>query len=150
MLTFQTEAWPDVVEEMKPIFAEHWQQIATDRNIIPMAMDWDLYASDHEAGRLHVLTVRADGVLVGYYVSVLATHRHYRTTGFDFNDLYYVLPQHRGIAGVRLFIEAEKAMRELGVVTKMTAATKVSHDNSVIFEALGWKLQEKVYAKVLD
>lgn len=150
MLTFQTEAWPDVVEEMKPLFAEHWREIGVDHDAVPMDMDFEIYEKYHEIGYLKITTVRADGDLVGYCMALVCSHLHYRSTLFALGDLYYLDQEYRkGAAGMRMFIEHEKNMRALGV-KKMTTITKLHHDRSQMFEKLGWKAQETTYVKVLD
>ena len=150
MLTYQQEAWPDIVEELKPLFAEHWREIGVDHEAIPMDMDYEMYDKYHEIGYLKITTVRADGVLVGYVFALLCPHLHYKSTLFALGDLYWLAPEHRkGAAGMRMFIEHEQYMRALGA-KKMTTITKVFHNRVPMLEALGWKQQEIVMTKVLD
>ena len=150
MLTFQTEAWPDVVEEMKPLFAEHWREIGVDHELCPMDMDYEMYDKYHEIGYLKITTVRSWGKIVGYCMALVCPHLHYKSTLFALGDLYYLDPEHRkGAAGMRLFIEHEKNMRALGA-KKMTTITKRHADRTSMFEKLGWKAQETVFTKVLD
>jgi hypothetical protein len=150
MLTFALEAWPDVVGEMKLLFPGHWLEIGVDRGAIPMDMDFEMYEKYHEIGYLKITTVRADGKLVGYCMSLVCTHLHYRTTTFSLGDLYYIDPKYRdGAAGLRMFIEHEKNVRPFGV-KKMTTITKLHHNRSAMFEKLGWKAQEITYTKVIE
>jgi hypothetical protein len=61
-----------------------------------------------------------------------------------------MLPEARkGGGGVRLFIEAERSLREKGVV-KTYLSTKVHKDNTAIFERLGWRLTDKVFTKLFE
>jgi N-acetylglutamate synthase-like GNAT family acetyltransferase len=150
MLVFAQEAWPDVVDEMKPLFVRHWQEIGVDRDVVLMDMDYEMYDKYHEIGYLKIVTVREAGKLVGYCMALLCTHLHYRSTLFGLGDLYYIAPEHRkGSAGLRMFMEMEKLMRSLGA-KKLTTITKMHHDLSPMFEKLGWKSVEKTFSKVLD
>lgn len=150
MLTFAIEAWPDVVEEMKPLFAEHWREIGVDHEAIPMDMDYEMYEKYHEIGYLKITTARAEGKLVGYCMALVCTHLHYKSTLFALGDLYYLDPEYRnGAAGVRMFMEHEKNMRACGA-KKITTITKKHSDRSAMFEGLGWVAQETVYTKVLN
>jgi hypothetical protein len=137
------------VEEMKPLFVEHWREIGVDHDVCPMDMDYDMYQKYHEIGYLKITTVRSVEKMVGYCMALVCTHLHYRRTLFALGDLYYLDPEYRtGAAGVRMFVEHEKNMRALGV-TKMTTISKRHHDRSVMFEQLGWSAQETVFTKCL-
>lgn len=149
MLSYQLEAWPDIVEELKPLFVKHWREIGVDHEACPMDMDYDMYESYHKIGYLKITTVRAAGKLVGYCMALLCTHLHYKSTLFALGDLYYLDPEYRnGAAGVRMFVEHEKNMRALGA-KKMTTISKKHFDRSEMFSALGWSAQETVFTKVL-
>ena len=150
MLTFKLEEWPDIVKEMKPLFIRHWQEIGVDRDVVLMDMDYEMYDKYHEIGYLKITTVRDEGRLIGYCMMLVCTHLHYKTTLFGLGDLYYMAPEYRkGAAGVRMFVEMEKNMRDMGV-RKMTSITKLHHDLTPMFEALGWTPTETVFTKVLE
>jgi hypothetical protein len=70
-ITYQVEKPSVVLPEMVPFFAAHWQEIAMNRDRVPLDVDYDKYLALGEAGRLHVVTVREDGKLVGYHVSFI-------------------------------------------------------------------------------
>jgi GNAT superfamily N-acetyltransferase len=148
--TYQVERWPDVVDEARPLWDLHWQEVALDRERIPLDPDFALYAQLDAMDQLHIVTVRDAGqTLVGYHASIVRPHPHYRTSLSAFTDLYYLLPPCRkGMVGVRLFREVERTLRARGV-EKASVQTKVSLDMSRIFERLGWRLTEKVYTKYL-
>ncbi len=149
-VTFHSEAWPDVVEEMKPLFAEHWHEIGVDHEECPMDMDYEVYEKYHEIGYLKITTARAEGKLVGYCMALVCTHLHYKSTLFGLGDLYYLDPEYRkGAAGMQMFMAHEKAMRALGV-KKITTITKKHASRLEMFKSLGWTQQEVTLTKVLD
>jgi hypothetical protein len=149
MLSFQLEPWPEVVEEMNALFPGHWREIGVDHDAIPMDLDFNMYRTYHEIGYLKVTTARAAGRLVGYCMSLVCTHLHYKSTRFGLGDLYYLAPQYRsGAAGLQMFIEHEKHLRPFRP-KKLTTITKLHHNRLPMFEKLGWKAQEITLTKVL-
>lgn len=148
-MIYAVESWFDIRDEVQPLFQRHWEEIAADRDTIPLVVDFDSYDALANADSLHIITARESGVLVGYFFSVVRTHLHYRETLFGFADIFYLLPEHRkGMAGVRLITETEKSLKTLGV-KKMFAATKPWMDVGLIFKRQGFELHEIVYSKMI-
>jgi hypothetical protein len=149
-LQYQVERWASFYPDAKPLMQRHWEEIALDRENIKLSLDEARYQGMDDAGILHILAMRDEGRLVGYYLAFLLPHVHYKEAGLmAFTDIYFVQPESRQATnGIQIFIEAEKSLREKGVV-KAYLSTKVHHDNSPIFEALGWKLSDKSFTKYL-
>lgn len=133
--------------EIGPLWRRHYAEIADKR--IPLDPDFDRYDQIALMGKLHVLTVRNRGKLVGYLFAIVDTHLHYRSTLFAAFDLYWIDPEYRcGWTGVRLFREAERTLRAKGV-RKIVANTKVAKDMSPIFAHLGFQETERIHTKYL-
>ena len=41
----------------------HWEELALEQDKVPLAPQYDVYASRHAAGQVLVVTLRQDGVL---------------------------------------------------------------------------------------
>lgn len=150
MLTFAQEEWPDLKPVIMPLWERHWQEIAGDKDVIPLDPDWDGYDRLHQHGALKIMAAREDGELVGYVFAIVTPHLHYRTTLCSNYDLFWLAPEHRkGWAGYRLLKEAEKMLKACGVV-KAFGQTKVWHDVTPIYKRMGWKPVETVFAKLLQ
>lgn len=146
-ITYQEEAWTAVLPELEACWKAHWLEVAQDQDTMPLAVDYAAYASLDAQGMLHVFTVRVDGELAGYYISVIRHHLHYVSTLCAYCDVYYVKPQYRqGYLPVTLFRKMERALRARGV-QKLFAGTKVYLDKSPLFERLRWRKTEIVYTK---
>jgi|SRR5579872_224079 len=148
-LVFQEEPFRQAYRDAEPELLRHYDEIAENKDIIGR-IDPDLATYDalNEKGRLRVLTARDGGRLVGYYISVIARNLHYNIITAT-EDMYYLSPEYRrGTAGIRLFVEAEKMVRQAGAIITV-AKTKVRHDHGPIFERLGYRPFESVYMKVL-
>lgn len=149
MIVYGVEPWASVLPEMMGLWPAHWAEIAGDKDKIALDPDLEKYAAMDARGVLHVMTARKAGELVGYYVWVVETHLHYRTTLMGFADIYWLRPDCRkGFAGVRFIKESEKHIKSLGV-KKLFSATKCWLDMSRIFERLGWKQTERTYCKYI-
>lgn len=148
-LDFQIEKLSQALPEMERLFAIHWNEVANDKDKIPLDMWIEQYQQLENWGQLHIITVRNTKELVGYHWSIIRPHLHYKHSLTAYTDGYYLHPAYRkGRNGVNLFKFAEKSLKEKGV-KKMYTASKVNHDKSAIFESLGWTLAEKVYTKYI-
>lgn len=152
-VTYQAEPWEKYVADVQPLWVQHWLSVGLDHAEVPLAPDYARYQALADAGILHVLTMRTvpEGQLVGYHVSLCQPHLHYVTTLTASVDLYYVDPAYRkGLAGVRLFREAERHLQARGVV-KIQSGCKVHSglDMTRLFERLGYVLTDKLFSKLL-
>lgn len=149
MITCQTEAWADARAEIVGYWPAHYEEIARDKEKIPLAPDFRAYDTFGASGELHVVTVRKDGALVGYHLSLVRPHLHYTTTLCAFVDIYWLRPDCRkGMAGVKLFKEAERSLKARGV-KKVFTGTKLALDAGRIFERLGWHETERLFTKYI-
>ena len=147
MITYSVEQWPDVIEEAVPLLVRHWEEIATDKDKIPLDIDYASYEALHEAGALHIVVAREDGRMIGYYCSVVRPHLHYKSTMFAFTDIFFVAPEYRnGRIGLGLFKRNEQSLKALGV-QKIFGASKITPDAGPLFRRLGYGTHETVYSK---
>lgn len=149
MTEYKVEPWGSFKDEAAELFVRHWKEIALNHQAVPLDIDYEKYQELADAGRLHVLTVRKDGVLIGYHVAIIGSHLHYKSTSHGFTDVYWIDPAHRaGRTGLRLFEAVEREMKALGV-KKLFTATKLHLDQGALFEHLGYKPVERLYAKLI-
>lgn len=149
MITLQVEAWSACFAEMSELWREHWEEVAINRDAIQLDPDLDQYATLESQGALHVVVARDRGQIVGYHISIVRPHLHYRNSLSAFTDVYFLRKSHRhGMTGVRLIKEAESTLAARGV-QKMFTGTKKHLDMGPIFTRLGWTETETLYTKVL-
>ena len=150
-VTFQQEPFEKAYRDASEAMVKHYSEIAEEKDTIgPLDPDLAYYRAAEEKGALRILTARDGRKLVGYYVAVVANNKHYQSVLCAVEDMYYLDPEYRaGMVGLRLFLEAEKMMREAKVVISI-AKTKVAHDNGRLFEVLKYRPFERVYLKVLE
>lgn len=150
MIRFDVEQWKDALPELQPMFQLLWDDVGLDKEKFKAKHDDAKYTALDAAGMLHVVTARASGRLVGYFISFLTPNPHYVDSGLmAYTDMYYLAPECRkGSIGLRLFAFVEKCWREKGVV-KAYSSHKLHRDRSSMFRVLGWTPTDLIYTKVL-
>ena len=149
MITFAVENWFDVMDQMAPLWPAHWEEVALNRDKIPLDPDFDAYGAMQNAGMLHIVVARKEGAVVGYHFTIVKPHLHYRRSLSGFTDIYYIAPDHRtGRTPLRLFQFVEKTLKARGV-EKLFTGTKTSLDAGPLFEHMGWKETERLYTKFI-
>lgn len=150
MITYQLERFGEFYPEARILLARHWEEIALNRDEVPLDVDVAGYQGLDAAGQLQLLTVRLDSVMIGYHSTVVKPHLHYNSTLVGFVDVYYIVPEHRDKPRValRLFKEAEKALKARGVKL-VIQTTKLHSDKSKFLKFLGYQPTEIVVKKIL-
>lgn len=149
MISYQIEDFRQALPEMEKLFPVHWDEVAIDKDIVPLNMWYEQYNRMHAEDKLHIVTVRDGDKLIGYHWSIVTPHLHYHDCLTAYTDGYFLLPEYRkGRNGINLFKFAEETLQKKGV-RKMYVGSKIKHDKSAIFEMLGWTLVEKYYCKYI-
>lgn len=146
---FSCELLEDMLDELKPLLPIHWLEIANDQDTIPLDPDYEWYLSMEKNGHLQICTARKEGVLVGYVITFIRMHPHYKTTKFGNVDIYYLVEECRNNGvGARFFKFHEFIMKSIGV-HKLVTMVKTHHDHSPLFKALGYTHTEELFGKIL-
>lgn len=156
-ISYHVESWCACVPEMRDLWFDHWREVALDQDVVQLAMSEPRYAQLEAEGRLHLVTCRRDGELVGYFDAIVQPHLHYEGTLFATADLFYLRPQDRsGWRGVTLFRVVERTLKDRGVVIAQLATkvhvspvTRRTLDIGPILRRLGWTEVEHTYRKRL-
>lgn len=147
--TYQIESFEENKEEFEPFVMKHWNELGLTKDDVPIDFDWERFFKEERVGRLHTATVRKDGKLVGYHISFIGGHPHYKSTLHAMVDLYYLLPEERaGRVGLKMFQYVEDELRKLGV-KKVYTGCKVMFDHTKLFTRLGYELSDYQFIKIL-
>jgi len=151
MIEYQVENWSDMIEEGLALSypQRHWKEVAVNQDKVPLDLDLERYHQLESQKILHVVTVRDDGKLIGYHVSIISPHLHYKSTLHAMVDLYYLNPDYRrqGV-GKGMFEFVEKKLVEIGV-RKVYTGTKTHLSFRTLLESLGYKETEIMFTKVI-
>jgi GNAT superfamily N-acetyltransferase len=147
-MTYQVEDYFAVLPELRGLLPDHWEEIAQNRDAIKLEPDYETYALLAEHGALVVVTLREGGTLVGYHLSILRAHLHYKSSLTCFTDIFYLKPTHRkGMAGYKLLKFFRDTMKARGV-QRIYMSMKLTHEIGPLLDRLGFKAVERIYTMV--
>ncbi len=149
MISYQVELYSSVIDEMKELYEAHWEEVANDKETIKLNPDYTTYFTLEKAGVLHVVSVRDDDKLVGYHMSLIHPHMHYKESLTAFTDIFFIQKDYRkGRVGINLFKFMENSLRAKGV-QKIYMGTKLKLDIGPVLDKLGYTAVERIYTKLL-
>jgi len=79
MITLQIEPFSEFIIEAKPLLPLHWEELALNKDKVPLDPKYEDYYAREEAGGILVVTVREKGELTGYFIGMIAPGLHYKT-----------------------------------------------------------------------
>jgi len=153
MITFQREKLRDVRHEVDAIITRHWEEIALNKDDVPLDPRWDDYYALEDANMLVITTARQDGIIIGYCSHIMVPNLHYRSLRVaDVDILYLDQPYRKGRLGLQLINAQEKNLIAAGA-NLILHKRKIHFHNpngrgiEVALEALGYKPIEVLHAK---
>jgi GNAT superfamily N-acetyltransferase len=146
MLTAHVESLTDRLEELKPFFPMHWEELALNQKQVPLDPQYETYLQRDALGEIMAIVLRKNGDIVGYFVGFVAPGLHYRTCLTLTMDIFYVLPEHRGDGGGFVLFKAVEAEAKRRGVQRMFVGSKMHKDASWLFEKLGYEPVEVYYS----
>lgn len=149
MITIQVESFTEQLDELMPLLPLHYEELALNKDKVPLAPQYDIYMKREELGELIFVTVRELGELIGYFIGFIAPGLHYKTCLTCTMDIFYIHPEKRGSSiGADLFRFTEKELTRRGV-QRWFVGSKCHMDASWLFERLGFDRVEVYYSKML-
>ena len=148
--SFHMETIMDVKDEVEPLLELHWEEIALNKDSIPLNPAWDRYLELEKVGVAGTYTCRYQGELVGYLVVFADKHLHYQDHIFANNDVLYLKPEHRTIGVGAAFISfVVDHLKELGA-SVFHINTKAHQSFAPLLENLGFEEVETTYGYKLN
>ena len=149
MVTYQIEKFEDIYLDIQQIFDDHWEEVALDKEAIKLNPDYDKYIMLSKTDILHMVTAREDNKIIGYHISVIYPHIHYKDSLTCFTDIFFIVKEKRkGFTGIKLLKFMEESVKAKGV-QKIYMGTKLHIDISLLLERLNYKQIEKIFTKVI-
>lgn len=147
MITAQVESMFDALDEALPMLQKHYEELALNKDKVPLDPDWNAYRRLDEQGAILCVTLRDKGRLVGYYTGFVLPDLHYKSCLSLKMDIFWTHPDIRGgMAGVKLFRTVRAEAKRRGV-KRMFAGSKHHKDASKLFEFLKMELVETYYTE---
>ena len=150
MVKYSIEKYSDkLINDIKPLIVRHYEEIALHKEYIPLDPDWGRYEKLATMNGLLIVTARDEDKLVGYSVFYISPMMHYKSTISASNDIIWLAPEYRkGMTGVRLIKESERALKELGI-TKILWHIKFIKDFRKILYRMGYIDEDAIVGKIL-
>lgn len=145
MITAQVESLTERLEDLKPFFPAHWAELGIYRDRMALDPQYAEYLRLDAAGVALLVTLRKDGVLVGYFVGFITPGLHYGSTLQCKMDICYIDPEHRGGGGQVLFAAVKAELIRRGVKL-WWSGSKAHHPIERFLEAFGFERQETHFA----
>lgn len=149
MITAQIESFVDRLGEFSPLFPMHYDELALNKDKVPLDPQYETYIERERSGGLLFVTLRELGEPVGYFIGFIAPGLHYKTCLTCTMDIFWLHPDKRGNGGGQLlfkFVELELKRRG---VDRFFVGSKCHKDASYLFEKLGFEKVEVFYSKWL-
>jgi GNAT superfamily N-acetyltransferase len=147
MITAQVEPYSKCLPELMECYDLHWEELALNKDKVPLDPMYDQYEARDDAGQLLLVTLRETGRLVGYFIGFIAPGFHYKTCLTLTMDIFWTHPDVRGgFSGVKLYRLVEKEAKRRGV-HRMFYGSKMHKDASRLFEYLKMEPVEIYYTK---
>lgn len=150
MLTAAPEPFTPFLEEVKPLLPEHYEELALDKDRVPLSPQYDEYLKRDAQGMILCVAVRDAGELVGYFIGFVAPGLHYSTCLTLHLDIFWIHPDHRGQKGGFMLFKAVEAEARRRGVQRLFVGSKCHLPADFLFEKLGYRQVETVWSAMLE
>lgn len=158
MITAHVERLADTMEELKPMFGPHYEELALDQARVPLDPQFEVYFERENLGQVLLVVLREAGKVIAYFVGFVAPGLHYRTCLTLQMDIFWLHPDYRdgdslqdvetNMLCVQLFEEVIAEAKRRGV-QRAFFGSKFHKDAHVLFESLQMNEVERYYSKWL-
>lgn len=146
MITAHIESFVANIDELKRIIPLHYAELALNKDKVPLAPQWPVYAQYESMGKLFFVALREKGLMVGYWIGFVAPGLHYETCLTCIQDIFYVTPDRRGAAsGDYLLDFVERELSRRGV-QKVIGNSKNHTPCAWLFNKRGWEPIETIHS----
>lgn len=118
MISTHVEQLVDILEELKPLFEPHWQELALNQDKVPLDPQYEVYLEREARGEVLCVTAREAGKVVAYFVGFIAPGLHYRTCLTLTMDIFWVAPEYRADDSLGLLEQSMLATQLFETVKK--------------------------------
>ena len=147
MVKYQQEFLMLAEDEVTPLAVLEWDESGHPTQ--DLHIDWDSYNRLEGEGRLKFFTARKEGILIGYFVVIVAAPLTSKYDPMGVYDAVYVHKDYRkSTVGKRLFKFVETCMKEDGIY-RVLASSSVKNPIGNFLTRMGYHEVETKYEKVL-
>jgi len=147
VITYQKETYNQVIDEIKPLLQEHWEELAAFPDV-PLDPNYDFYQVASNRGMIRIYTARNDGELIGYAIYVInLSNPHYMSMKTASSDIVLVRKPYRNArVGMGLYDFIEKDLEGFVIATH----DKIAHPElGALMRGRGYDPQTTIWVKRL-
>jgi L-amino acid N-acyltransferase YncA len=133
-----------VIDEIRPLHAEHWAETEEYRWVVGMEVDYDQYVAAERQGQFALFTCRENGKMVGYVMMDIYRSRHTSRPQGTEDGLYLHPSARKGSRAVAFLRYVLSRLAAMGV-RPVVLTSKVAHDIGALYRRLGGKRVAEVY-----
>jgi GNAT superfamily N-acetyltransferase len=147
--TIKAEYMGEILDELKPLHAEHWKETEKYRHGLQLNPDYGYMIDREQQGRFMLFTVRQDELLVGNCMMYLSKSTHTQKWVAE-EDTIFILPEYRkGRLGVRLIRYVDDVLRNMGI-SEIRVTTKTVNSTENLMKRLGYTHTGNQLTKVFE
>lgn len=148
-IRFCKARFANIIQDLPELFTLHGlEMMEKDVTAFLPNPDWKRYLTMDASGMLHIIAVRDDKKLVGYFIGLLYPHIHHQEM-MGFTDMIFLRKEYRkGWTGYQLLKLASEMFRGLGA-KKMYIGVKVDPKIRKVLKRLGFTHSEDTFSVVL-
>lgn len=148
MMVYAVERWAMAESEIAPFFKPLAKEsgIIADRENVSL----EAYRGCSKVDGLLLVTARENGVLVGFIVSFIAAHPHWKDVRMAMTDMIYLEPSARKGRNFQRMLEFCKTQVKLRGASYFLASLPARRAHGKILERAGWKEWERIYVSNLE
>lgn len=148
-MRYAQETFEDIIDEIQPLFLEHYDEIAKYKDI-PLNPDMGAYKAMDRLGILKIFTCRSevmDNKLVGYGIYLVKNHLHYQSCLVAQQDILFISKQYRG-QGMKFIRWCDEQLKAIGCDLTVQHV-KATHNFGPMLERIGYELMDLIYTRRL-
>jgi hypothetical protein len=149
MITAQVEPFMARVEELKALLGNHYQELALNKDKVPLSPQWHVYDAREKNGEICFVTLRESGRMIGYIILFVTPGLHYSTCLTAIMDIAFVSPDFRDPFGkgfLKMMDCAEAELKRRGV-KRWFMGTKIHKNISMFFKRRQFDRVEETWCK---
>lgn len=151
-ITFAPLTLAELREYGEPLFREHYEEVAKNKQVMVLAPDWDRYEEIEDKGLMMAIGVWAHysthTELAGYSVNFLGSHLHYRDLMVAQNDVFFVRRLFRqGTLGAKLLRETRRQAKARGARMVLFHAKENTSFERLLRATPGMGVQDIIFSQ---
>jgi len=136
VITFALEKMADIVDEIRPLHLEQWQETEGYRGDIPFNPDYKRYIDFSNIDYYLIYAARQDGKLVGHLSLYVTQSMHTQTLLAQEDTLFLTHSVRGGRTAYRLFQFVEADLKRRGV-KELYCSVKAGAKSKALLEFMG-------------